>query len=432
VTRTDEPLATLPVLRKLVEFDVQTAALQDLRHRICRDGSRTEAEGHGPSGAVAAHRIESEAGAERRELAESMTLLNRIDFAGPERGAGPWLVAPYVQLLRGERDACERLAREAENPYFERWSTLHRQGRVLLGFSAPPLSLTCHAGEDYYTLVDGLWHIDGALEGWKLRAGDGLGHALALAIDPSSRLGIQDLGRVTVPLGVELDSLIWLHGFLVRGGLIESRLRAELESRIADMARRCYGERIGSSGGFSMGDLWQKIDRAHLPLPANDRRLAVGRLPRELPELLTRGMAPGDALRLTDFFDIRVARRRAQRKQPSGIQGQLGEALARVQNAVIEKITSRGVVIETNPSSNLRMLRLSRAGDLPVLGLAARLGENIRVTICTDNPGVYDTDIETEYGIAFSGLLDLLGHSNREPALRVLRHMRVVGMRDAN
>ena len=426
-TNSSEPIATLPLLRKLVEFDLQTAALHDYRHRTFRAGWDVRASGIPDTGS-ATRPGEAESYSTRRELVETSDLLSRIDLASPERGAGPWLIAPYVKLLRGEPDAYDGLTQLRDNPYFQRWTTLHRQGRVLLGFSAPAVGLTCHAGEDYYTLVDGLWHIDGVLDGWKLRAGDGLGHALALATDPS-KFGAGHLQRVKVPFGVEFDSLIWLHSFLVRTDIIDNRLRADLESWIADASRHCYSDYMRRTAAITLLELWQKIDRAHLPLPA-DGRLAVGRLPREIPDGLAQ--TPGDFLRLVDTFDVSVAEQRARYRSPSPLQGRLADALVRAQKAIVQKITSKGVVIETNPSSNIRMLRLARAADLPILSLLKDFGEDLRVTVCTDNPGVYDTDIETEYGIAFSGLMDLVGCDSRERALRLLRHLRDVGLRQTN
>jgi hypothetical protein len=188
---------------------------------------------------------------------------------------------------------------------------------------------------------------------------------------------------------------------------------------------------MGSSNGITLTTLWRKIDNASQPIPATED-LAPNRLPRDIPQRLVEKLTQEDFLRVLDIFDPVVAERRAQYRNPaSHLHGSLAETIARVQNAITTKIVSRGVIIETNPSSNMRMLRLTRAAELPIIRLLADRKQDLRVTICTDNPGVYDADVETEYGITFSGLLDLLGRENRDQCLRLLEHVRNVGLRQA-
>lgn len=116
---------------------------------------------------------------------------------------------------------------------------------------------------------------------------------------------------------------------------------------------------------------------------------------------------------------------------PHPIHSKLSGCIQLAQHIIRGKVRQRGVVIETNPSSNLRMELVKRVRDLPIFEILGDRLEGVRVSICTDNPGTYDVSVEGEYALLFGALSEKLGGGERDRALTVLERMRWVGLNDA-
>jgi adenosine deaminase len=79
------------------------------------------------------------------------------------------------------------------------------------------------------------------------------------------------------------------------------------------------------------------------------------------------------------------------------------EQIQKLQNFVMKKIARLGSIIECCPTSNLRIGMLT---DLKTHPIHRFIQNKIRVTISTDDPGIFATDIQTEYRLLLeSGLL---------------------------
>lgn len=397
-------------LLKLMEYDLETASLQEFRHRAM--SQVPSATGSGT----------------KRSLWDQCSLIGRVDLASPERGSGPWLVAPYIRMLRGDGATIAEMRKGSGNPYIARWNAIAAQDRMNLAMTAPHLGITCHAGEDFYTLLDGLWHIDAAIETWHMGPGDGIGHALALGLSPT---GFQQarLPSVRLPRGLELDSLVWLWRLLRDHDEPMGDLGRNLEGLIVSKAVDCYLPHVPSLGGgqLTLEMMLSKIDRIGNIMPATSE-LALHRLPVSNPLSYFGSLAIGDQLRVLDIFHPEVAKWRASFTKPDPIHVKLEACIEAAQRIIRQKLRGRGIIIETNPSSNLRMELASRISTLPIFDLLGNSLTDIRVTICTDNPGTYDVTAEGEYALVFAALLEKLGYSERDSALAVLEKMRSTGM----
>ena len=124
--------------------------------------------------------------------------------------------------------------------------------------------------------------------------------------------------------------------------------------------------------------------------------------------------------------------RRASSRRPAPLQNDLQDVLAACQGRLREIVSERGIIVETNPSSNLRMLDLSRVQDLPVLSILRDGQTPVRVTVCTDNPGLYATSVGAEYGILFAALQGVPNAMGREQALELLEKCRRTGLEKVN
>lgn len=402
--------ACVPILRKLMEYDLETAGFQLMRFRLSTQKAKN--------------------------LKGALPTFRRLDLASPERSAGPWLIAPFIRLLRGDSQTFHELRSLPEDtPYAIRWRRLLKHGLSHSAFSFPPLHLTCHAGEDFDTVVQGLSHIDGAIETWHMEPGDSLGHCLALGpslLEDHSYARMLD--HKMIRQGIDLDGLLWLMNYVEVNGLWSPTQHYKLQSAIGQLATQIYG---GSAASFPFDPtnitiLKEKLRYSDRFLPISGdfqiRKLGFG---EKLKEILSIGETPGQTLWLADHFDHTIAEKRQKLIAPSNIHLDLRHHLHDVQSRLLEKIQARGIVIETNPSSNIRMLRLSSAGDLPIIPLSSSPNAP-RITICTDNPGVYDTTISNEFALVFGALQSSPVNLSRDAALRILLHMRETGMTKVN
>jgi hypothetical protein len=400
---------TVSLLRKLLEFDRDTASFQDFRIRTY--------ELHVPVAGLSNH----------REQAHALDRVSRVDLASPERGAGPWLIAPYIRLLKGDTSMLEHLASPLTRAYFPKWSLLHDQGRTRPPLGSPELRLTCHAGEDFHTLIDGLWHIEGAISGWRMGPGDALGHCLALGLD--ARRQLRDFERSRTPAGIELDSMVWLHLAAKRMGFSNLALLHKLEEWVLRAANAIYAEagEAPAPQRIDLPTLTAKIEMAAEPL-----LVPRGFMPSKLPvrlDGLPHYISSAARLRLLDFFHPAVAQRRDRRKKPSSLHHELPDLITEVQKGLIDLICSKGITVETNPSSNMRMERIENPAELPVWSMIDPERGSPHITICTDNPGTYDINIATEYALMFSALLKTLGPHHRKECIARLNTMREAGFR---
>jgi hypothetical protein len=245
---------------------------------------------------------------------------------------------------------------------------------------------------------------------------------LALGLDPQAHL--ETLEHIRVPTGIELDSMIWLRAMARRIGFANAAVMRRIENWILDRAAVIY--RDGADFPVDLAALDAKVTAAAAPLLVPDD-FSVTRLPAAEPADLPDWLAPGYRLRLLDLFSRSVASRRHQRKRPTALHAELPGLVRQIQDALMTDLCGKGVTIETNPSSNMRMERIHDPSALPVCGMLDREGPRPRITICTDNPGTYDINIETEYALMFSALLKRLGPGRRDEVIAHLERMRSAG-----
>lgn len=168
--------------------------------------------------------IESDSGWDRTELlahldAQSLRLapsrwLRGLDVAGDENLVKIEIYAPALRWLRN--------------------------GQHKKNFREPAtqgLHLSIHAGEDYAHPLSGLRHIDETVTFCEMRAGDRLGHALALGISPAEWVALH--GEIVLPVDEHLDNLVWAWHY---ASIMSSRL--DLAARVLPILERRISKMI--------------------------------------------------------------------------------------------------------------------------------------------------------------------------------------------
>lgn len=345
-----------------------------------------------------------------------------------------------------------------------------------LGFMSRPdgerassgFHLSIHAGEDYAHPLSGMRHVDETVRFCEMRDGDRLGHALALGIDPAQWVARQ--GEMMVPLDEHLDNLVWLwhYATALSGRLpLAQQVLPIIERRIArifpftlwldppELDADHQESNDKSESNFltvtpsvlfrawclrrNCHHLWQKL---YDDQPRNEReRCAVP-----------------DAAVINNLSDIAARIYRYRHQHMAALQklplvvvragcewdGQLLygentkpmrgvindvdtaqelEFMHALQDYLMDRYDEMGLIIETNPTSNVYIARLESHTEHPIFrwsppdeslllngGKYNRYGLRrgpIRVTVNTDDPGITPTTLRTEFTLLREAAISL-------------------------
>lgn len=311
------------------------------------------------------------------------------------------------------------------------------------------LGMTYHVGEDFRHLLSGLRAIHEVVEYFEPQPGDRLGHAIALGLDPevwSKQMGY----HAVVPKQEWLDTLVWIHSFLGAGNDLVGEL--SIEERIQYFSKTIYAKTklvperyidlycipitlydswrlrqldpysIGNSNplGVTPGD--GNLEHTQDNVPPDDIKPGKqlfsipyrGDSPwqrrwldvqKKILKKLKKKVGSDGAYLLTNlyWFCPRVAE---EGRKPVTIdmigKKKLWLQLCRqVQEKLRGIVRDRHLVVEVNPSSNRVIGPMASMQDHPVFRLTddkdGRLGQEGRVTINTDDPGVFATSLSHEF-----------------------------------
>jgi adenosine deaminase len=338
-----------------------------------------------------------------------MSAVSRVDVAGQERDTPLAIFVKHLRLLRGESEAIAYLVQlkpgDPELRWFDCWRRLLSRRAHQPRPSDPKLGITVHAGEDFDDALDGLYQIGTAVDGLAMRAGDCIGHGLALVTDVAKSTTSRSMS-----VGAAHDSLCWLlhfieqHDMMAQTGHHYNYLRELIRST----AVKIYDPLPPSLRGAEASDhvwVWQ---RRTLPVVS-----------REDANTLRNAL-------LRHNSERRVMARREQREPVDQDRRHLDELVRSVQARLRTIIIDRRIIIELNPSSNLRISGAASTGESPTVLLFKAVAEGLLACVNTDDPGIFGTCIENEYALLLEGVTRA---GMAEPKAReLLELVRKVGM----
>ncbi|KQO42525.1 hypothetical protein [Methylobacterium sp. Leaf85] len=325
-----------------------------------------------------------------------------IDVANLERACPPEVFAPYLQLLRGRPD----LAKPFDTELLACWNRLEARRLSRPPTSLPTLGLTYHAGEDFYHPLDGLRAIDGLLRN-VLRPGDRIGHGLALGWD-IARFE-RERGVAPLPLGTVLDDMVWLRMDASIHGEWMGHCQVEGDKLIDELARRIYPDRPSQGALERALDLRFRVPR---PIDGGEGMPVTGQATDEA------GIAADTAM----VAEIGIRRGRFAEGRELQTLALASSLIPGAQARLASRLRAAGVVVEANPSSNLATGAVKRLSDHPCFSHGQILHDQPIVTINTDDPGVFGTDLEIEFALMFEAMLQR--DVGRERALAALDRSR--------
>lgn len=299
-------------------------------------------------------------------------LIVGIDAAGDELAASPRRYSRIYHQIRRRLD---------EQPVAGHLS--HRLSHLMPGFSAPPpvhLGFTFHAGEDFRDLLTGVRHVDEAAHLLGLRRSrDRIGHALALAWSPEAFYARR--GRSYPRAADHALDLVWCSALLETDRVMQAELLHRLNRTFDLDLTPAALDRVGRMAAIS-----------------------GGRAPAHPDETLLReiGLTP-------ERHDMLIEVRGTPRW--SGL-------VRRVQALVRSRVEERDLALEICPTSNVLVGGFHSHVDLPYLSLhpcdTSVDGPRLPLIVCTDDPGVFATNLRDEY----HRMADAL-HANGHPVSQI-------------
>lgn len=336
-----------------------------------------------------------------------------IDAASDENAMEPWMFAQAYRIMRSHMytKPVLRVRNRREN--------FHRIQNI---------AYTYHVGEDFRHIVSGFRHMDEVLEEFGYKAGDRLGHALALGIDVGQWAADNEV--VPIPVLEHLENLLWMWGVNTCDGFNLSVRLELLEDKIMDIAERIYP----NSHTITVKMLYQaykkkfNIDHAAIATRLNENE--------DFSEADCRGFQKesahsesgkcsecmkifcnrwnSDKLLMTNYCQKFMQKYEQVELIP--VTKDEIEVYLKLQGYLMRKVERKGIYLEVNPTSNLTIGDFSQIKQHPIFklsGLHESRENHVMVTINSDDPAVFNTNIENELAYIYYAAEEL-GYSKSE------------------
>lgn len=261
-------------------------------------------------------------------------------------------------------------------------------------------NITYHVGEDFTDLLDGLRAIDEAILFLNLKQGHRLGHALALGIEADSYYQKRHYKIIAQQQNI-LDNFVWALYASAKFNLeIPTVVNLFLQSNIKSLLRNIGYNKVSTD----IYDYWQSmllrgnacVDDSFLQITPTQQ------------EMINHYPASKEALKSSiakELFRLYLEEKRIQNQGNKIIYVvvpiELSKVADKLQHKMLEYIENLGIVIECNPTSNLKIGPFYRYDQHPIFRFKDwTTGQHhVGVSINTDDRGIFSTSIQREYSL---------------------------------
>ncbi len=270
-----------------------------------------------------------------------------------------------------------------------------------------------HAGEDFRHLLSGLATMWEALTLLDLRDGDRIGHGTAMGIRPSLWLD-------RMPSVLTLTRGEWMLSVLAAWQLLRNlpamqasaqMLQRELEEIAGQVFRRSLSAR-DIERAMALRGLSRHYLKRHCLGAVNDHEEPLSEVWRN-EEAMVRSACkeqPQDVRLLWEWLNDPGVQMRADEWIPKDALFLDASVYLRLQQALMQQVSERGVLIETLPSSNVRISQYHSVNEhhslrwMRVPGHVEDGDPEIMTCLGSDDPGIFAGDLETEFYLLYSTL----------------------------
>lgn len=256
---------------------------------------------------------------------------------------------------------------------------------------------TFHAGEDFYDITDGLRTMDEAVLFLHLTQGDRLGHGLALGLDAWSFYECRHF-TVAIPQMILLDNLVWIYYKAQQYNIsIEPSVFMFIQEKCFALYQELYNR-----DNFDFFHYWNSMLLRSNQQESNKHSFTSW----QAAACCTNErclLAAKDKTALQMFSNYQEKKKKRQTiscKFPRGY----AELVVLVQESLQSEFADRGIAIECNPSSNLKIGRFQKYEDHPIFRFSPPDAQSsdlpvLQVSVCTDDRGVFSTSLQNEFSL---------------------------------
>lgn len=322
-----------------------------------------------------------------------------IDAVGKETSTPPEVFAPFFNYLRKQ-------PKKLKNNIY---------GELKKFNYHPKLILTVHAGEDFNHIITGMRRVHESIKFFDMQNNDRLGHVLSLGIDPKD--WIESIQNIVVLKGDLFDDLVWLVMQLKKFShynLHINRLINVYEDKVWKYFREIYATYNKS---ISISDLYEAWSyRSNCPITYYKKQ-ANATLFDEYSTIVLKEMNNKKSREIYELYLRDKIVREKSNEVVNICKSKINEDELNVwralQDFMINKISKKGIIIETNPSSNIFISYLDEYKKHPIFRFyppkkdllkSGALYNNyglrdgiVSVTINSDDPAVFVTSLQNEY-----------------------------------
>jgi len=286
------------------------------------------------------------------------------------------------------------------------------------------IGYTYHVGEDFLCPIDGLRACDEAIEFLELSSGDRIGHGTVLGIDLRDWYSKKNF-EIYLSKQALLDNLVWVLDIVEMYNLsATSEFKATCKNIALSLFNDIYSHTIDNSIDF--------IEyRCAMRLRGDNPRIYENLSIRELDyssysdlydwystDKRSSELFPLDIYRqnerikriLNSYHYNKTAKIEGEKSTVFEIKKDWIDILNSVQKIMRKKYSDSGIIVETNPTSNVLISNFNDYGLHPIFNMNNRSlsGDNVKdllVSINTDDQGVFDTSMLNQYNLIYEALL---------------------------
>lgn len=322
-------------------------------------------------------------------------------------------------------------------PNFLPWEEADRGQKIsCISDTFQSLGVTYHVGEDFMDIADGLRMIDEAIRFLPLKRNDRIGHALALGVSPEKHYELKG-NRSVLPRQMLLDNLVWL---LCRAHELDISLRGAMEKKLRTKTEQllqklyypnqtrqiAFYDELRQRNDVNISTLddgipfasvedyfhsWMlRADPPHwymdLRYNSDQHTFLPSREFEEIPEDGALDIYRKNPIisRLYGMYHYSTwTREQGAVCEEFCIDNEYIRLMRDVQDKMQGEIARKGIMIECNPTSNYLIGTFRDYNQHPIFRFHNINADDnpdmhhLKVSINTDDLGVFDTSLENEY-----------------------------------
>lgn len=279
------------------------------------------------------------------------------------------------------------------------------------------INFTFHVGEEFKTLESGIRNIDETIDYFEYRRGDRLGHALALGIS-ANRYFQKKRHKIVTSLQDYIDNIAWLYGVYSQPKFFNERYVLLITAMYERYKHYLFKDFIDFS--FTISDYIQSMRLRSDNIIHYKQRKEVAstkdmvrkkqfcknpyEFNQEHFEHETAFLNTNARLLHYHYMYDENFISNGRNTMEYTVNEEWENIVNDVQVIIKEKLINKGIVIEANPSSNLKISSIQHYSELPLLVMNSyKLKESnkkhVSVTINTDDSAIFQTNLSNEYSL---------------------------------